>query len=55
MKEHGTIVACGAISSYDAKKEDTYGNKNLFHIITKRLKMQGFIITDSMSKFPEGT
>jgi len=34
------------ISGYDVPVEKRYGNKNLFYVITKRLKMQGFIVSD---------
>ncbi|ORY81411.1 hypothetical protein BCR37DRAFT_335540, partial [Protomyces lactucae-debilis] len=47
MKRHGTIVACGAISSYESM-----GNgvvlKNYFEIISNRLRIQGFIVIDAL-------
>lgn len=55
MKVKGVVIACGCISNYDCKPEDRVGNKNLFYIVTKRLKMEGFIITDYLAEFGSAT
>ncbi|KIZ03502.1 hypothetical protein MNEG_4454 [Monoraphidium neglectum] len=39
------IVACGMISQYDLAPEERYGVKNLFNIIGKQIKLQGFIVS----------
>lgn len=39
------IVACGMISQYSLAPEDRYGVKNLFQIVGKQIKMQGFIVS----------
>ncbi|TMW93863.1 hypothetical protein EJD97_011055 [Solanum chilense] len=44
MKLHGRIAACGMISQYNL--EQTEGVHNLFYIISKRIRMEGFIILD---------
>ncbi|KAK0724265.1 hypothetical protein B0H67DRAFT_480420 [Lasiosphaeris hirsuta] len=46
MKQHGRIVACGMIAGYNTKPEERYGVRNLFLVVGKRLKMQGFIVSD---------
>jgi len=46
MNNFGRIVACGMISQYDKPPEERYGVRNLFHVVTKRLKMQGFVMSD---------
>ncbi|KAK0648235.1 hypothetical protein B0T16DRAFT_348296 [Cercophora newfieldiana] len=46
MNMHGRVVACGMISQYNAKPEERYGVKNLFLFISKRITMQGFIVSD---------
>lgn len=46
MNNHGRIIACGMISQYDLPHEKRYGVKNLFQVVSKRLKMQGFIMGD---------
>ena len=47
MNNFGRIIACGMISQYNAANVDElYGVKNLPSIITKRIKMQGFIVGD---------
>jgi hypothetical protein len=45
-RPHARIVACGMISQYDLPPEKRYGIKNLFQIIGKRIKIQGFIVGD---------
>jgi NADPH-dependent curcumin reductase CurA len=52
LRERGRVVACGAISRYnDARAEP--GPRNLFLMVTKRLRLQGFIIFDHSARFPE--
>lgn len=47
MNPFGRIVACGMVSQYNLAPEDRYPIKNLFHIIGKRIKFQGFIQGDA--------
>jgi len=47
MRDHGRVIACGAISRYNDEKPSP-GPANLFTLITKRLTMRGFIVTDWM-------
>ena len=51
MRLRGRIVACGAISRYNAT-EALPGPRNLFMVVTKRLRMQGFIVSDHYERFP---
>lgn len=44
MKDHGRIAACGMISQYNLDKLD--GVHNLFFLITKRIRMEGFVVFD---------
>ena len=39
-------VACGMVSQYNLKPEERYGLKNLYNVVTKRLRMRGFIVGD---------
>ncbi len=52
MKDFGRIVACGMISGYNAAERPP-GPRNIFRIVTKRLRMQGFIVIDFLPRFPE--
>jgi NADPH-dependent curcumin reductase CurA len=45
MRRHGRIVACGSIAGYNAT-EPAPGPRNMFMVVTKRLRMQGFIVFD---------
>lgn len=47
MSYFGRIVCCGMISGYN-DAEPQPGPNNLFKIIAKRLKLQGFIVRDHM-------
>ncbi len=51
MRNHGRIVACGSISRYN-DVEPTPGPRNMFMVVTKRLLMQGYIISDHYEHFP---
>jgi len=44
MNNGGRIICCGMISQYNSN--EYYGIKNLHKIITNRLKLQGFIVSD---------
>jgi NADPH-dependent curcumin reductase CurA len=50
MRLRGRIVACGSVSRYNAT-EALPGPRNLFMVVTKRLRMQGFIVTDHYDRF----
>ena len=52
MNPHGRIVMCGMISMYNAT-EPVPGPANLAYIITKKLTMQGFIVTDHFDKMQQ--
>src|SRR6266571_5024471 len=45
MTPHGRIVLCGMISLYNATQPPP-GPRNLFLAVTKRLTLQGFIVSD---------
>ena len=51
MNRHGRIVACGSVSRYNATEAQP-GPRNLFMVVTKRLRMQGFIVFDHDDRFP---
>jgi NADPH-dependent curcumin reductase CurA len=51
LRLHGRIVACGSISRYNAT-EALPGPRNLFMVVTKRLRMQGFIVSDHNDRIP---
>jgi NADPH-dependent curcumin reductase CurA len=51
LRTYGRIVACGSIALYN-ETEPPPGPRNLFQVVTKRLTMQGYIISDHFSEFP---
>jgi len=50
MARFSRVIACGAISAYEGDREMRM--KNLFEIITMRITMQGFIVSDFADKWP---
>ena len=50
LRTYGRIVGCGSISRYN-DAEPTPGPRNMFMVVTKRLRMQGYIITDHSDRF----
>jgi hypothetical protein len=49
---HGRVVACGSISRYN-DAEPAPGPRNMFLVVTKRLRIEGFIISDHFDRFGE--
>ncbi|GAA4682979.1 NADP-dependent oxidoreductase [Gordonia humi] len=52
MNDNGAIALCGAISVYNAT-EVVPGPRNLLLMIWRRLRMEGFIVTDHEDKRPQ--
>lgn len=48
MNVNGRIIACGWISGYNGQ---SHGVRNMMQFIAKRLKMQGFIVSDFEKKY----
>ncbi|MCE5167613.1 hypothetical protein HAX54_013130 [Datura stramonium] len=51
MKLHGRIAVCGMISQYNL--ENTEGVHNLFNLIVKRIRMEGFLVFDYYHLYPK--
>ncbi|HKX47900.1 MAG TPA: NADP-dependent oxidoreductase [Gaiellaceae bacterium] len=52
LRTHGRVVACGSISRYN-DAEPSAGPRNMFLVVTKRLRIEGFIIRDHYDRFGE--
>ena len=52
LRTRGRVVACGSISRYN-DAEPTPGPRNMFMIVTKRLRIEGYIISDHYDRFGE--
>jgi hypothetical protein len=52
LRLYGRVVACGSISRYN-DVEPNPGPRNMFLVVTKRLRLQGFIISDHFDRFGE--
>lgn len=54
MNDFGRIPACGMISGYNQTAPEP-GPSNLSQIVVRRIRMQGFIVTDFMARATEAT
>ena len=52
MVTWGRIASCGMISGYNAERLQP-GPPNLFRLITRRIRMEGFLVTDYAPRFKE--
>jgi NADPH-dependent curcumin reductase CurA len=52
LRKRGRVVACGSISRYN-DVEAAPGPRNMFMVVPKRLRIQGYIISDHYERFPE--
>jgi len=51
MAIKGNIIICGMISEYNNEKASSTGPRNFIHVITKRITISGFIVTDFIQQF----
>lgn len=51
MKDHGRVIACGAIASYNDKSKGAVTSWN--SIVVQKLTVQGFIVLDYTKRYPE--
>lgn len=51
LRTHGRVAACGAISAYNSVG-DPRVPRNLFQVVGKRLRIEGFIVSDHSSLQP---
>jgi len=52
LKPHGRVAVCGMIEQYNAT-EAPKGPSNLAQVIMKRLRLEGFIVSDHWGHYPE--
>lgn len=51
MRAHGRIAVCGLISQYNL--EQPQGIQNLFCLLTKRIRMEGFLVAEYYHLYPQ--
>ena len=52
IAEHGRVVLCGQIASYDTDDAPT-GPRNLINLVYRRARMEGFLMLDFLHRAPE--
>jgi NADPH-dependent curcumin reductase CurA len=50
LRPFGRVIACGSISRYNDERPEP-GPRNLSYIVTKRLRIQGFIVSDHGDRY----
>ena len=50
LRPFGRVIACGSISRYNDERPEP-GPRNLSYIVTKRLRVQGFIVSDHTKRY----
>jgi NADPH-dependent curcumin reductase CurA len=50
LRPFGRVIACGAISRYNDERPQP-GPRNLGYMVSKRLRLQGFIVSDHSDRF----
>ena len=53
MARFGRVICCGAISAYNSDTGSMYGIKNWFEVVSQRINIKGFIVTDYLPKAGE--
>ena len=54
MKDFGTVVICGLISTYNNTASDKIPGPYMFrNVIMRRLRIEGFVILDYLDKYPQ--
>jgi NADPH-dependent curcumin reductase CurA len=53
MKDFGRVVLCGSIATYEAQARPDTGTRNLFEATKRRLRLQGFIVSDHGERFSD--
>jgi NADPH-dependent curcumin reductase CurA len=51
LRDFGRVIACGSIATYNAEQPEP-GPRNLSFVVTKRLRVQGFIVIDHGDRYP---
>lgn len=53
-KKNARFVMCGSISGYNTSGKDApKGIRNLFNVVSQRIHMEGFIVFDFLSEYPQ--
>lgn len=47
LNPFGRIIACGMVSQYSVKPGESYGVHNMIQVVSKRLTIRGFIVSDA--------
>jgi NADPH-dependent curcumin reductase CurA len=54
LNKFARVAVCGWISSYNDKDTEKNGPANLWQLVAKSVRIQGFVVIDYAERFPEG-
>ncbi|MFJ9770052.1 NADP-dependent oxidoreductase [Kitasatospora sp. NPDC101157] len=53
MRAHGRIAWCGAVAQYDDAKNPPAATRNLYDVVGKSLRLEGFLVRNHLDARPE--
>jgi NADPH-dependent curcumin reductase CurA len=53
LNPHGRVAVCGQISQYNSDRAET-GPRQLFYLVMKRARIEGFLVFDYAARYGEG-
>ncbi|MGW3043276.1 NADP-dependent oxidoreductase [Kitasatospora sp. NPDC001159] len=53
MRDRGRIAWCGAVAQYDNPQDPPPAPRNLYDIVGKNLRLEGFLVRDHLDALPE--
>ena len=54
LNKFARVAVCGWISSYNDKESEKNGPANLWQLVAKSVRIEGFVVLDYVDRFPEG-
>ncbi|MFJ4185689.1 NADP-dependent oxidoreductase [Kitasatospora sp. NPDC089509] len=53
LRDHGRIAWCGAVAQYDRPQDPPAAPRNLYEVVGRSLRLEGFLVRDHLDARPE--